>query len=158
MFYLFFLNDLSDHNIWHRASCICGKFSSRSTFLYSMNILTIVILWVKAWYPLFACIIFKLEQSITDRNPEVGISKKNLFGQHDQTTENFCFILYFDFESDLSQKLHKKWSFSLRISSVLLRRNPRQNFLMENRISNSKTSFFVQWHRYTQSPITYKYS
>ena len=61
-----------------------------------MDVLTVVIPWLKVLYPLFACIIIKLEQSFTDWNPEAAITMKNLLGQHDQTIEFFCFILYID--------------------------------------------------------------
>ena len=61
-----------------------------------MDVLTAVIPGVKVLYPLFACIIIKLEQSFTDRNPEAVIIIKNLLGQQDQTIEFFCFILYID--------------------------------------------------------------
>ena len=60
-----------------------------------MDVLTAVIPGVKVLYPLFACIIIKLEQSFTDRNPEAVIIIKNLLGQQDQTIEFFAsfFIL-----------------------------------------------------------------
>ena len=61
-----------------------------------MDVLTVVIPWVKVLYPLFACIIIKLEQSFKDRNPEAVITMKNLLGQHDQTIEffaSFCILI-----------------------------------------------------------------
>ena len=61
-----------------------------------MDVLTVVIPWVKVLYPLFACIIIKLEQSFTDRNPEAVIIIKNLLGQQDQTIEffaSFCILI-----------------------------------------------------------------
>ena len=35
-----------------------------------MNVLIVIIPWVSAWYTTFACTVIKLEQRITEQNPE----------------------------------------------------------------------------------------
>ena len=78
----------------------CGKFVSCSNF-YSVLVLIVLILWVKVWYLLFACIVIKLGQKkhLRLKSWEGKYQPhKNVFGEHKQPYY-WVFCNHFDFES-----------------------------------------------------------
>ena len=104
--------------IFSTAYLLCDKFVSGSNF-YSVVDLIVLILWVKVWYLLLACIIIKLGQK-KHRRSKFWRGKyqpqKNVFGQHKQSYCWVFFIIHFDFESVSSHtqswlaNIHFNWA------------------------------------------------
>ena len=66
--------------------------------MYSSDVLIVLILWVKAWYLLFACAVIELEKIVSDQNPKAI----NKIVYLNNMIIILSFLTYFDFESLLS--------------------------------------------------------